>query len=125
MTPAEVMYEAQRAAMSADAAEEGLVFAGHTGPLETKRLSYTKKKSKRGGKKAGFGTPVAAESQAQKDAAARWRELRKAGILKIEGACAPETAAGLREYVVECVAKSRRAVLEAHDPAAESWKRFH
>lgn len=125
LSPAEVMYEAQREAMCAQAAAEGLVFEGRCGPLETKTLSYAKNKSKRGGKKAGFGTPAKAESQAAKDAGARWRELRKTGILKIEGACAPATAAGLRAYVVDGVDKARRAVRASPDPAAESMRRFH
>jgi hypothetical protein len=124
LSPAEVMYEAQRAAMCASAEQEGILFEGHTSPLATKKLSYAKKK-RRGKKASGFSAPFAAESQAEKDAAARWRSLKKDGILKIEGACAPATASLLREYVVEGVDKARRAVLEANDPADESMKRFH
>ena len=50
LSPAEVMYEAQRAAMCASAEQEGILFEGHTKPLATKKLSYAKKK--RRGKKA-------------------------------------------------------------------------
>ena len=125
LSPAEVMYEAQRAAMCASAEQEGILFEGHTSPLRTKKLSYSKKTKRRGKKASGFSAPVAAESQAEKDAAARWRSLKRDGILKIEGACAPATASLLREYVVEGVDKARRAVLEASDPADESMKRFH
>ena len=99
LSPAEVMYEAQRAAMCASAEQEGILFEGHTSPLATKKLSYAKKK-RRGKKASGFSAPFAAESQAEKDAAARWRSLKKDGILKIEGACAPATASVLRDYVV-------------------------
>ena len=109
LSPAEVMYEAQRDAMAASAIHEGEMFEGHTSPLKTKKLSYAKKK-RRGKKASGFSAPFAAESQAEKDAAARWRSLKKDGILKIEGACAPATASLLREYVVEGVDKARRAV---------------
>ena len=119
------MYEAQRDAMAASAEQEGILFEGHTSPLRTKKLSYSKKTKRRGKKASGFSAPVAAESQAEKDAAARWRSLKRDGILKIEGACAPATASLLREYVVEGVDKARRAVLEASDPADESMKRFH
>ena len=125
LSPAEVMYEAQRAAMCASAEQEGILFEGHTSPLATKKLSYSKKTKRRGKKASGFSAPFAAESQADKDAAARWRSLKRDGILKIEGACAPATASLLREYVVEGVDKARRAVLEANDPADESMKRFH
>ena len=52
----------------------------------------------------------------KKDAAARWRSLKRDGILKIEGACAPATASLLREYVVAGVDKARRAVDAASDP---------
>ena len=124
LSPAEVMYEAQRDAMAASAIHEGEMFEGHTSPLKTKKLSYAKKK-RRGKKASGFSAPFAAESQAEKDAAARWRSLKKDGILKIEGACAPATASLLREYVVEGVDKARRAVEAASDPADESMKRFH
>ena len=123
LSPAEVMYEAQRAAMCASAEQEGILFEGHTSPLKTKKLSYAKKK-RRGKKASGFSAPFAAESQAEKDAAARWRSLKKDGILKIEGACAPATASVLRDYVVAGVDKARRAVLEANDPADESMKRL-
>lgn len=125
LSPAEVMYEAQRDAMAASAEQEGILFEGHTSPLRAKKLSYSKKTKRRGKKASGFSAPVAAESQAEKDAAARWRSLKRDGILKIEGACAPATASLLREYVVEGVDKARRAVLEASDPADESMKRFH
>ncbi|CAH0367348.1 unnamed protein product [Pelagomonas calceolata] len=125
LSPAEIMYEAQRDAMAASAEQEGALFVGHTSPLRTKKLSYSKKTKRRGKKASGFSAPVAAESQAEKDAAARWRSLKRDGILKIEGACAPATASLLREYVVEGVDKARRAVLEASDPADESMKRFH
>jgi len=125
LSPAEVMYEAQRDAMAASAEQEGILFEGHTAPLRTKKLSYSKKTKRRGKKASGFSAPIKAESQAEKDAAARWRSLKRDGILKIEGACAPATASLLREYVVEGVAKARRAVLEASDPADESMKRFH
>ena len=125
LSPAEVMYEAQRDAMAASAEQEGILFEGHTSPLRTKKLSYSKKTKRRGKKASGFSAPVAAESQAEKDAAARWRSLKRDGILKIEGACAPATASLLRDYVVEGVDKARRAVLEASDPADESMKRFH
>ena len=109
LSPAEVMYEAQRDAMAASAIHEGEMFEGHTSPLATKKLSYAKKK-RRGKKASGFSAPFAAESQAEKDAAARWRSLKRDGILKIEGACAPATASLLREYVVAGVDKARRAV---------------
>ena len=125
LSPAEVMYEAQRAAMCASAEQEGILFEGHTSPLKTKKLSYSKKTKRRGKKASGFSAPFAAESQAEKDAAARWRSLKRDGILKIEGACAPATASLLREYVVEGVDKARRAVEAASDPADESMKRFH
>ena len=125
LSPAEVMYEAQRDAMAASAEQEGILFEGHTSPLRTKKLSYSKKTKRRGKKASGFSAPIKAESQAEKDAAARWRSLKRDGILKIEGACAPATASLLREYVVEGVDKARRAVDAASDPADESMKRFH
>ena len=125
LSPAEVMYEAQRDAMAASAEQEGALFVGHTSPLRTKKLSYSKKTKRRGKKASGFSAPIKAASQAEKDAAARWRSLKKDGILKIEGACAPATASLLREYVVEGVDKARRAVEAASDPADESMKRFH
>ena len=96
LSPAEVMYEAQRDAMAASAEQEGILFEGHTAPLRAKKLSYSKKTKRRGKKASGFSAPVAAESQAEKDAAARWRSLKRDGILKIEGACAPATASFAR-----------------------------
>jgi len=135
VSPADVMYQAQKAAMEADADAEGACFDRESvialvaPSLEA--AAKPKKKAKRGKGKAGGGfasgktAPVLVETPAACDAAARWRTLKKEGILKIEGACAPATAADLRAYVVRDVENARAACAASDEPAFESMRRFH
>ena len=51
LSPAEVMYEAQRAAMCASAEQEGILFEGHTSPLKTKKLSYANEAERQEGER--------------------------------------------------------------------------
>lgn len=125
------MYQAQQAAMNEQADAEGECFErASVTPLATPSLiqkAPKKAKKSKGGSGFGAGKAKAAETPAARDAAARWRTLKKEGILKIEGACSPETAAALREYVIRDTADARASVEAARDDAraSVSMLRFH
>jgi len=126
-TPSEIMFEAQQAAMAASAELEGACFEGRVTALAAPSLaSKPSKKKRRSG--AGFGGAApAAETAADAEAGARWKVLKKEGILKIEGAITPAVAADLRAYAIADLAAARRACAGAADAdrSAETGARFH
>ena len=136
-TPGEILFEAQREAMAVAAEEEGACFEGRVTALPAPSLaakpkSKAKAKRRRGAGFAGATDAAgdAAAAAAAAAASARWRALRKAGVLKIEGAIPREIAADLRAYVVDDLAAARAAcaaAAEAGDAEArrENRRRFH
>ena len=133
------MFEAQRAAMAAAAELEGACFEGRVTPLAAPSLASkpkskaTKAKRRRAAGFASVGDVAgdAAAAAADAAAAARWRVLRKEGVLKIEGAITPEIAADLRAYVIDDLAAARAACASAAERGdadaeeRENMRRFH
>ena len=104
--------------MAVAAEEEGACFEGRVTALPAPALaakpkSKAKAKRRRGAGCAGATDAAgdAAAAAAAAAASARWRALRKAGVLKIEGAIPRETAADLRAYVVDDLAAARLSLI--------------